>query len=200
VIIYKVKMAVVGGSCLGWALWARLALGFITQAEIDAVFSQMFAQCLPYLLLPYLLKRKPRMKKFFSWFTLWAIAICAIVAFVAPQAAYAATDRFVITQPILAAEGLRNVADDKRKEAAGKIDLNNTNVRAFLDLPGMYPTLAGKLVQNGPYDSVEDILKIAGLSERQVETLSKYVDKFTVTDPSSALTEGGDQINNGIYR
>jgi photosystem II PsbU protein len=141
------------------------------------------------------------MKTFFSWSTLCAVVLSAILALAAPQASYAATfDRFGIAQPILAAEGLRNVADDKRKEAAGKIDLNNTNVRAFLDLPGMYPTLAGKLVKNGPFDTVDAILGIPGLSERQKATLSQYLDKFTVTDPSSALTEGGDQINNGIYR
>jgi photosystem II PsbU protein len=141
------------------------------------------------------------MKTFFSWSTLCAVVLSAILSLVAPQASYASIgDRVGIAQPVLAAEGLRNVADDKRKEADGKIDLNNTNVRAFLDLPGMYPTLAGKLVKNGPFDTVDDILAIPGLSERQKATLSQYLDKFTVTDPSSALTEGGDQINNGIYR
>ncbi len=141
------------------------------------------------------------MKTFFSWSTLCAVVLSAILSLVAPQASYAMTfDRLGLVQPVLAAEGLRNVADDKRKEADGKIDLNNTNVRAFLDLPGMYPTLAGKLVKNGPFDSVDDILGISGLTERQKATLSQYLDKFTVTDPSSALTEGGDQINNGIYR
>jgi photosystem II PsbU protein len=141
------------------------------------------------------------MKTFFSWSTLCAVVLSAILSLAAPQASYAATfDRLGLVQPVLAAEGLRNVADDKRKEAAGKIDLNNTNVRAFLDLPGMYPTLAGKLVKNGPFDTVDAILGIPGLSERQKATLSQYLDKFTVTDPSSALTEGGDQINNGIYR
>jgi photosystem II PsbU protein len=141
------------------------------------------------------------MKTFFSWSTLCAVVLTAILSLAAPQASYAATfDRLGMAQPVLAAEGLRNVADDKRKEAAGKIDLNNTNVRAFLDLPGMYPTLAGKLVKNGPFDTVDAILGIPGLSERQKATLSQYLDKFTVTDPSSALTEGGDQINNGIYR
>jgi photosystem II PsbU protein len=141
------------------------------------------------------------MKTFFSWSALCAVVLTAILSLAAPQPASAVTfDRIGIAQPILVAEGLRNVADDKRKEADGKIDLNNTNVRAFLDLPGMYPTLAGKLVKNGPFETVDSILNIPGLSERQKATLSQYLDKFTVTDPSSALTEGGDQINNGIYR
>lgn len=141
------------------------------------------------------------MKTFFSWSMLCSIVLSAILVLAAPQASYAtAFDRFAIPQPLLAAEGLRNVADDKRKEAAGKIDLNNTNVRAFLDLPGMYPTLAGKIVKNAPYDSVDAVLQMPGLSERQTATLRQHLDKFTVTDPSSALVEGGDRINNGIYR
>jgi photosystem II PsbU protein len=102
---------------------------------------------------------------------------------------------------VLGAEvDLENEADAKILEAAGKVDLNNTNIRAFLDYPGLYPTLAGKVIAGAPYERVEDVLKLSGLSERQSSTLKKYLDKFTVTEPSSALTEGFDRINNGAYR
>merc|ERR1719253_460764 len=37
------------------------------------------------------------------------------------------------------------------------IDLNNANVRAYLRIKGMYPSIAGKIVSNGPYKSVGDI-------------------------------------------
>lgn len=30
-----------------------------------------------------------------------------------------------------------------------KIDLNNANIRAYLKVPGIYPTVAGKIVTNG---------------------------------------------------
>jgi photosystem II PsbU protein len=93
----------------------------------------------------------------------------------------------------------RNDADEKRLEAGNKIDLNNAPVRAFISLRGMYPTLASKIVDNSPYQNVQDIFNIAGLSDRQKQTLSQYVDLFTVTAPSAALNYGFDRINNGIY-
>jgi photosystem II PsbU protein len=103
--------------------------------------------------------------------------------------------------PVLLAEvSLRNAADDKLDTEFGKkIDLNNTNVRAFRKYPGMYPTLARKVVDNAPYKSVEDVLDIPGLSDRQKELLQANFDKFAVTNVDTVFTEGGDRYNNGIY-
>ena len=64
----------------------------------------------------------------------------------------------------------------------------------------MYPTLAALVVRNSPYAAVEDVLKIPGLTERQLETLTTNLDRFTVTEVEEALTEGNDRINNGVYR
>jgi photosystem II PsbU protein len=93
----------------------------------------------------------------------------------------------------------RNVADDKIAETAGKVDLNNSSVRRFQQYPGMYPTLAGKIVLGGPYTSVDDVLKL-DLTTRQKELFEKYRDNFTVTPPAIALNEGFDRINDGVYR
>ena len=103
--------------------------------------------------------------------------------------------------PILVAEAdLRNPADAKLATEFGKkIDLNNTHVRAFRKYPGMYPTLAGKIVQNAPYEKVEDVLNIPGLSERQKALLQANLDKFTVTEPADVFVEGGDRFNPGVY-
>jgi photosystem II PsbU protein len=81
-----------------------------------------------------------------------------------------------------------------------QIDLNNTNLRAFRVIQGMYPTLAAILVKNAPYDRVEDVLKIRGLTEAQKDVLEGSMKLFTVTDTQDALVEGDDRINNGIYR
>lgn len=98
-------------------------------------------------------------------------------------------------------EALRNRADDKLSTEFGKkLDLNNTNVRAFQKYPGLYPTLARKIIQNAPYRNVEDVLEIAGLSDRQKEILQANLDNFTATDVESVFTEGDDRFNNGIYR
>jgi photosystem II PsbU protein len=98
----------------------------------------------------------------------------------------------------LAAE-LRNEIDDKIAESGGKVDLNNASVRRFQQYPGMYPTLAGKIVLGGPYDSVDDVLQL-DLTDRQRELFNKYKDNFTVTPPTIALNEGFDRINDGVYR
>ena len=94
---------------------------------------------------------------------------------------------------------LRNQADDKIAERGGKVDLNNSSVRLFQQFPGMYPTLAGKIVLGGPYSDVDDVLKL-DLTERQKELFEKYKSNFTVTAPSIALNEGFDRINDGVYR
>jgi len=103
------------------------------------------------------------------------------------------------TAPVLAE--VRNVMDDKLSTDFGKkIDLNNTNVRAFMSYPGLYPTLARTILANAPFESVEDVLDIPGLTERQKDVLRANLDKFAVTPPEDALVEGGDRFNNGIYR
>ncbi|HCF27673.1 MAG TPA: Photosystem II extrinsic protein [Cyanobacteria bacterium UBA11049] len=106
--------------------------------------------------------------------------------------------------PILAVESqatLRNRADAKLATEFGKkIDLNNTNVRSFQKYPGLYPTLAKKIIANAPYENVEDVLNIEGLSDRQKQILQANLDNFTVTEVEAAFTEGDDRYNNGIYR
>nr|YP_002048936.1 photosystem II complex extrinsic protein precursor PsuB [Paulinella chromatophora]ACB42726.1 photosystem II complex extrinsic protein precursor PsuB [Paulinella chromatophora] len=101
--------------------------------------------------------------------------------------------------PATYAADRRNIADDKIAERGGKIDLNNSSVRRFQQFPGMYPTLAGKIVMGGPYDSVEDVLNL-DLTPHQKELFNQYRDNFTVTDPEIALNEGFDRINDGQYR
>jgi photosystem II PsbU protein len=102
--------------------------------------------------------------------------------------------------PVLAIER-QNSADKKLATDFGKkIDLNNTNVRAFQQYPGLYPTLAKKIIKNAPYKSVEDVLNIEGLSDRQKQTLQANFDHFTVTEFEPAFNEGDDRFNNGIYR
>ena len=123
-----------------------------------------------------------------------------------PQPALAANASNFTWQsvPILAVESqatLRNRADAKLATEFGKkIDLNNTNVRSFQKYPGLYPTLAKKIIANAPYESVEDVLNIEGLSDRQKEILQANLDNFAVTEVESAFNEGDDRYNNGIYR
>ncbi len=144
------------------------------------------------------------MKRFLQWVTVLALVIGSLVmpqGIVAANAGNLSGFATFSTPPVLAVEALRNVMEDKMQTEFGKkIDLNNTNLRAFRQYQGMYPSLASIIVRNAPYENVQDVLKIAGLTERQLQILQENLDKFTVTDVEQALVEGDDRINNGIYR
>lgn len=93
-----------------------------------------------------------------------------------------------------------NAVDAKLATEFGqKIDLNNSDIRDFRDLRGFYPNLASKIIKNAPYEKVEDVLNIPGLSESQQARLQANLDNFVVTEVSSELTEGDDRINPGVY-
>ena len=125
------------------------------------------------------------MKRLVSWLTGLVVMAGLVMGLVLPQASYA--------------DEIRNVADDKIAERGDMVDLNNSSVRRFQQFPGMYPTLAGKIVLGGPYDTVDDVLSL-DLTERQKELFNKYRDNFLVTAPAIALNEGFDRINDGQYR
>ena len=126
------------------------------------------------------------MKRLLSWLTGALVMTSLMAGLVLPRSKYSGNE-------------IRNIADDKIAARDGKVDLNNSSVRRFQQFPGMYPTMAGKIVLGGPYDSVEDVLSL-DLTERQQELFAKYRDNFTVTPPSIALNEGDDRINDGQYR
>jgi photosystem II PsbU protein len=102
---------------------------------------------------------------------------------------------------VMAAKVLQNAADAKLGSEFGqKIDLNNANITAFSQYQGLYPTLARVILKNAPYKSLDDVLEIPGLSNRQKDVLRANLDNFTVTDEETALVSGNDRYNNGVYR
>lgn len=79
-----------------------------------------------------------------------------------------------------------------------KIDVNNANVRAYLKLPGFYPSLAGIIASNGPYKSTDELSRLPGLTEAMKEALAKYKDNLVALDPAPEYEI--DKLNNGLYR
>jgi len=146
------------------------------------------------------------MKKLLRLFTVCALVIgCwAGLGFTQRANAVSLTNVAFNSVPVLAETQtetvFRNPVDDKLGQIGGKIDLNNTNVRAFQKYPGLYPTLAKKIIKNAPYQKVDDVLNIPELSTRQKEILQANLGQFTVTEVESAFVEGDDRVNNGIYR
>ncbi|CAI8174506.1 MAG: photosystem II complex extrinsic protein PsbU [Prochlorococcus sp.] len=124
------------------------------------------------------------MKRLVSWLTGVLVMTGLLMAVILPQAAFAGE--------------FDNVADNKIALRGEKVDLNNSSVRAFRKFPGMYPTLAGKIIVDGPYNSLNEVT--AGFSAKEKEVFDKYKDNFTITDPAIALNEGFDRINDGQYR
>ena len=135
------------------------------------------------------------MKRLLRWLTGALVMASLRAGLVLPSSVYADDD----LRNKYSGNEIRNIADDKIAARDGKVDLNNSSVRRFQQFPGMYPTMAGKIVLGGPYDSVDDVLSL-DLTERQQELFAKYRDNFTVTPPSIALNEGDDRINDGQYR
>ena len=102
--------------------------------------------------------------------------------------------------PYLIAIGQNKADPMLGTEFGKKIDLNNTNLRAFQQYPRLYPTLAKSIITHAPYNKVEDVLDIPGLTNRQKETLQANFNNFTVTELESVFNEGDDRFNSGIYR
>jgi photosystem II PsbU protein len=126
-------------------------------------------------------------------------------AWAGDQSAIAATlSRIVLpSSSLLAVEEApvrTNRADEKLATEYGKkLDLNNSAVRDFREFRGLYPTLARVIIKNAPYEKVEDVLNISGLTEAQKKVLQANMDKFTVTDVESVFIEGDNRLNNGLY-
>jgi photosystem II PsbU protein len=77
-----------------------------------------------------------------------------------------------------------------------KVDVNNANVRVYSKFPGLYPTIAGKIVSNGPYKNVGEIYSL--LTDAEKTVLKKYEDKLLALEPAPEYVI--DRINNGLYR
>ena len=135
------------------------------------------------------------MKRLLSWLTGALLMAGLMTGLILPASVHA--DEDLVSK--YSGNEIRNIADDKIAAREGKVDLNNSSVRRFQQFPGMYPTMAGKIVLGGPYNDVDDVLNL-DLSERQIELFNKYKENFTVTPPEIALNEGDDRINDGQYR
>ena len=84
------------------------------------------------------------------------------------------------------------------KADSSKIDLNNANIYQFRQVPGMYPTLGRIIVENAPYDSLDDVLAIKGLTADQQEKIRSNADRFALFKPDNSMQR--ERINNATYR
>jgi len=79
-----------------------------------------------------------------------------------------------------------------------QVDINNANVQAYRQFPGMYPTAAGAIATHGPYKAVTEVYDIPGLSDKLKDIIKKYEKNLVCLPASPAYFL--DRINNGMYR
>ena len=80
-----------------------------------------------------------------------------------------------------------------------KIDLNYAMLRRFRELPGFYPTLGQKIIKSVPFDSVEDLLEMDGLTDKQMQLLKANFKNFVVGDYDEGANDFETRLNKGFY-
>ena len=101
--------------------------------------------------------------------------------------------RAVGLDPSANSKSSRFIPDDEVVEGQmwcdSRIDINNSPVTDYKFLKGMYPHAAGKIVSHGPFRSVRDIYRIAGLTDLDKQQFRKYEKNLIANPPGRAFIE-----------
>jgi competence protein ComEA len=75
--------------------------------------------------------------------------------------------------------GMRHGRRHRKPPPAAPIDLNAADATQLQDLPGVGPSLAERIVAfrdvNGPFRSTDELLNVAGMTDRRLDAISPYV-------------------------
>ncbi|NLG25300.1 MAG: helix-hairpin-helix domain-containing protein [Clostridiales bacterium] len=112
--------------------------------------------------------RRDDVKLLIALTALIAVALCARIASApAPSADRVAPIRAPVGAPVRVWDG------------AVQIDINRADQTLLADLPGIGPTLAGRIVeyrgQHGPFASVDDLKKVRGIGEKVLARIRSQV-------------------------
>ena len=91
----------------------------------------------------------------------------------------------VVVQPVSGVPQDNEIVKEQRT-ITDKLDINNCAVADYMQFPGMYPKIGGKIANNGPYSNVKDVYKLQILSKSEIQTIKKYESELTAT-PSTGL-------------
>lgn len=70
-------------------------------------------------------------------------------------------------------------AADSSEAAVGKLNINTATLSEIEYLPGIGPTLAQRIIdyrtQNGPFESIDDLLLVNGIGEKRFNEIKDYI-------------------------
>ena len=94
---------------------------------------------------------------------------CLILLLVNINQAIAAAGQESTQKPMVTQESL----------LAAKIDINNADEKMLTNLPGVGPTTASRIHEyrkvNGPFKSVDDLLKVKGIGPKVLDKIRPFV-------------------------
>ena len=79
-----------------------------------------------------------------------------------------------------------------------KVEINNANVQACRQFPGMYPTAAGLIATHGPFKEMKVVYNILNMPVPVRNIIKQYEASLVCLPANKAYIL--DRINNGMYR
>ena len=79
----------------------------------------------------------------------------------------------------------------EQRTVTDRIDINNAPVADYMQLPGMYPGIGGKLANNGPFASVREVYRSKLFSKAEIATIKGYDKYLTATEATGLDTMRG---------
>ena len=92
---------------------------------------------------------------------------------------WAATDPDLL--PVLRAERRRQREDDleytrsRRQTLVGTIDINHAEARDLTALPGVGDVMASRIIENRPFNSTNDLMRVPGIGPATLERLRPFI-------------------------
>ena len=88
----------------------------------------------------------------------------------------------------LTSEPADNEIVKEQRQVTNKLDVNNAPVADYMQFPGMYPTIGGKISNNGPYASVQALYQFPrSVFSTEERAVIKQYEKFLTATPATGL-------------
>lgn len=71
---------------------------------------------------------------------------------------------------------LTPVPKEQKTTISAKIDINTADLSALMELPGIGSGLAKNIMDNRPFKTMEDLLKVPGIGEKRLAKIKEFVD------------------------